>query len=204
MDILTVLEIFLTVFLLNANPVFTIPTWIVVVFFAGKTDPFLLIPIIIIAVLASAMGRYVLTSYAKNIGDKVLPKRQKRNIEYLKEFFVEIENPKIAFIIAFFYALSPLPTNALFVVAGIAHLRVLTLIGGFFFGELLSNIVYITVLETAIEEVTFSTYEYLLMGIIGVGIAVAIFVIDWRKIIKSLVQRELEKKSHAAVREMYK
>ncbi|MEM3455192.1 MAG: hypothetical protein QXT72_01350, partial [Candidatus Micrarchaeia archaeon] len=140
----------------------------------------------------------------KNIGDKVLPKRQKRNIEYLKEFFIEIENPKIAFIIAFLYALSPLPTNALFVVAGIAHLRILTLIGGFFFGELLSNIVYITVLETALEQVTFSTYEYLLMGIIGVGIAVAIFIIDWKKTIKSLVQRELEKKSHSAIREMFK
>ncbi|MEM3369951.1 MAG: hypothetical protein QXE90_03835 [Candidatus Micrarchaeia archaeon] len=204
MDLLIIAEIFFTVFLLNANPIFTIPTWIVVAFFAGKTDPVLLIPIIVIAIFASAIGRYVLASYSKNIGDKVLPKRQKRNIEYLKEFFIEIENPKIAFIIAFLYALSPLPTNALFVVAGIAHLRILTLIGGFFFGELLSNIVYITVLETALEQVTFSTYEYLLMGIIGVGIAVAIFIIDWKKTIKSLVQRELEKKSHSAIREMFK
>jgi len=204
MELLIIAEVFVTVFLLNANPVFTIPTWIVIAFFAGRTDPLLLIPLIVISISASALGRLVLANYSKNIGDKVLPKRQRRNIEYLKEFFMEMDDPKIMFIIAFLYALSPLPTNALFVVAGVAHLRILTLLGGFFFGELLSNVVYITILESTLENVTFSTFEYLIMGLVGIAIAIAIFLIDWKKVIKSLVQRELEKKGYAAIREMYK
>lgn len=204
MEILALIEIFVTVLLLNANPIFTIPTWIVVAIFAGKTDPILLIPAIIVAISASAIGRYILAYYSKKIGEKVLPKKEKRNIEYLKEFFIEIDNQKIAFIVSFLYALSPLPTNALFIVAGVANLRVLTLIAGFFFGELLSNIVYITVLESALETVTLSNFEYIVMGLIGLLMVVAIFVIDWKKMIKKLVQKELEKKGYRAVREMYK
>lgn len=204
MDIATIAEIFFTVFLLNANPIFTIPTWIVVAFFAGKSDPVSLIPVVFIAISASAIGRYVLAAYSKDIGDKVLSVKQKRNIEYIKEFFIESENRYITFLVAFLYALSPLPTNTLFLVAGIAHLQVMVLIAGFFFGELVSNLVYVTILESAMENVTFSTGEYVLMGVLGLAMAIAIFMIDWKKIIKSLVQKELEKKAQRRLKEMYK
>ncbi|MCS7109601.1 MAG: VTT domain-containing protein [Candidatus Micrarchaeota archaeon] len=204
MDIIVLVEIFVTVFILNVNPLFTIPTWIVVAFFAANSPFNSIVPMILIGISASAIGRYFLSQYSRKIGEKALSKRQKRNIEYLKEFFVEVDNPRIAFVISFLYALSPLPTNALFLLAGVANLKLYAILGGFFLGELLSNIVYLTVLETAIERVTFSVFEYFLIGVFGIIIAAAVFLIDWRKVIKTLVKRELEKKSHEAIREMFK
>ena len=195
--------VFFAVFLLNANPIFTIPTWIVVALSIGKADPISMLPVILVGISASAIGRYVLTRYSKTIGERIIPKRQKRNMEFLKEFFMSDGNSFTVFILAFIYALSPLPTNALFLIAGIANLRVIVLLAGFFVGELLSNLVYITVLESAMEEITLSTGQYILMGAVGIFVTVAILLIDWKKIIKELVKRELEQKSYRAVAKMY-
>ncbi len=204
MDMITSAEIvFATVFLLNANPIFTIPTWMVVALFIGKADPISMFPVILVGISASALGRYVLTKYSKVIGEKVLPKRQKRNIEFFKEFFMSDSNSFTVFILAFIYALSPLPTNALFLIAGIANLRVIVLLAGFFIGELISNIVYITVLESALEELTLSTGQYILMGAIGILLTAGMLVIDWKKIIRELVKRELEQKGYEAVAKLY-
>ena len=199
----TAIVVFLAVFLLNANPIFTIPTWVVVALSIGKADPISMLPIIFVGISASAIGRYVLTKYSKVIGEKILPKRQKRNLEFFKEFFMSDGNSLTVFILAFIYALSPLPTNALFLVAGIANLRIFVLLAGFFVGELISNLVYITVLESALENVTLSTGQYAVMGAIGIVLTAAILLIDWKKIIKELVRRELEQKSYAAITKMY-
>jgi len=204
MEISIFAEIFFTVFLLNANPIFTIPTWIVVFFFAGMNDTLPILPAILIGISASALGRYTLAWYSNKFGKTILSKKQRKNMEYFKDFFINSGRPITSFVFAFLYALSPLPTNTLFLVAGIAQANVIIIMLGFFFGELLSGIVYLTVLESALESVTFSNLEYFLIGGIGIILGIAVILIDWKKMINSLTKKEMERKTQEAIREMYK
>jgi len=204
MELILLAEIFITVFLLNANPVFTIPTWIVVLLFIGISDPIYIFPVLLIGISASTIGRYTLAWYSRKIGKTLLSKKQRKNIEYFKDFFISAEQPFTSFIIAFLYALSPLPTNTLFFIAGIAGANLHIIILGFFLGELLSGMIYISVLESTLHMVTFSNFEYILIGGIGILLAIIVVMIDWKKLIKTITSKEMERKAHEAMKEIYK
>ena len=185
-------------FLLNVQPVLNMPTWIVLSFFT-VTYGLPVMAITIIGVITASIGRYVLAVYTGKLTDKYLPKKQRRNIAYIADFIGNKTNPIELFVLSFLYGLSPLPTNTLFMVAGAAHMRLPFIVGGFFFGEFLSNFVYVSMIT-----VTLTVGHFLIMGLLGIAAAIAIMFIDWRKIIEWLVERERKKLAEQGIKEIFK
>jgi len=181
------LMIFVSIFLLNVQPVFNLPTWIVLTFFS-ITNGLPVLAITIIGVAASCTGRYILAVYTGELTNKYLPKKQKENVHFIAEFIGKKTNPIELFVISFLYGLSPLPTNTLFIVAGAAHMRLPFIVSGFFFGELFSNFVYVSAVA-----VTLNIAQCIVIGVIGIAAALAVLFIDWKKIIHWMIEREKKK-----------
>jgi MFS family permease len=185
--IIEYLLLIIVLFLLNAQPVLNMPTWIILSFFTINYG-LPVMEITIIGVITASLGRCVLAVYTGKLTDKYLPKKQRKNIQYIAGFIGNKTNPIELFVLSFLYGLSPLPTNTLFMVAGAAHVRLPFIVGGFFFGEFLSNFIYVSAIT-----VTLTVGHFFLMGLLGVAIAIAIMFIDWKKIIEWLIEREGKK-----------
>jgi uncharacterized membrane protein YdjX (TVP38/TMEM64 family) len=149
--------------------------------------------------MTASLGRYVLAVYTGKLTDKYLPKKQRKNIQYIADFIGNKTNPIELFVLSFLYGLSPLPTNTLFMVAGAAHVRLFLIVSGFFFGEFLSNFVYVSAIT-----VTLTVGHFLLMGLLGIIAAIAIMFIDWKKIIEWLIEREKKKSAEQGIKEIFK
>ena len=171
-------------FLLNAQPVLSMPTWIVLSFFAMNNGDAILM-MTAVGVAMATFGRYLLATYTGKITDRYLPQKQKKNMRYIAEFVGNKTNPIELFVISFLYGLSPLPTNTLFMVAGAAHLRLPFILAGFFFGEFFSNFVYVNAVQ-----ITLDPGHFFLMGILGIVTTAAVLLIDWKKVIYWLIEKE--------------
>jgi len=171
-------------FLLNAQPILSMPTWIVLSFFAMNNGDAIL-AMTAVGVAVATFGRYVLATYTGKVTDKYLPLKQRKNVRYIADFIGNKTNPIELFVISFLYGLSPLPTNTLFMVAGAAHLRLPFILAGFFFGEFFSNFIYVNAVQ-----VTLDPGHFFLMGILGIVATAAVLMIDWKKVIYWLIERE--------------
>lgn len=176
--------LFIVAFLLNVQPIFNMPSWIVLSFFA-VTYNLPIMTITVIGVATASLGRYVLARYTGELTDRYLPKKQKENVRFIAEFIVNKTNPIEIFTISFLYGLSPLPTNTLFMVAGAAHMKLPFIIAGFFFGEFLSNFVYVSAVSIALN-----ISHLLIMGVVGIALTGVIMFVDWKKLIHILIERE--------------
>jgi hypothetical protein len=174
----------IALFLLNAQPVLNMPTWIVLSFFAMNNGDAILV-MTAVGVAMATLGRYILATYTGKIADKYLPPKQKQNVKYIANFIGNKTNPIELFVISFLYGLSPLPTNTLFMVAGAAHIRLPFILAGFFFGEFFSNFVYVNAVQ-----VTLDPGHFFLMGILGIVATAVVLLIDWKKVIYWLIEKE--------------
>lgn len=194
------LLIFVIVFLLNVNPLLTLPTWLVVSFFV-TTGTVPLVEALVLGIAASTTGRYLLAVYSGALSMRYLPEKQKKNIKFLKNF-LKGEGSPLQFVISTFYALSPLPTNALFIIAGAARANLLVIAAGFFTGEFLSGLIYLGVLTSSITMIT--TLQYLLVGLVGIAIALVVLFIDWEHVIKRLIEHEKARRVEFGLRETFR
>lgn len=177
-----ILLMLLTVFLLNANPIFTLPTWTMVALFMGDLTLTGTLPFLVIAVVASTLGRYVLTLYSEPLVKNILSKKQKKSVELAKGIFDGNYNEKKSFLIAFIYSVLPLPSNTLFIVAGAARLRLPGLLAGFMAGEIISSALYLSTLGVVLS-LGESLAANLVIGALGFAVAIIFFMVDWERIL---------------------
>jgi membrane protein YqaA with SNARE-associated domain len=129
------LELCISVLLVNIAPAFVPPTWTILVFALLKYHLFL--PYVILCgVVSATLGRYVLSKYIHLFARLLFNHQQIENISYLGQ---RLGKTQVAnFVFTFLYSLTPLSTTALFVAAGIAHVKMNMVLFGFFLGRLVS------------------------------------------------------------------
>jgi hypothetical protein len=122
-------------FVINLVPAFMPSTWMVLAFFFIRYD-LPLVPLSVAGTLASAAGRLALAR-----GSDVLTRRfgraQEGDLQYLGRFLDR--HRQYVGGATFAYALSPLPTNQLFVAAGMTSVSLGWVIAGFLAARLLAN-----------------------------------------------------------------
>jgi membrane protein YqaA with SNARE-associated domain len=174
------------VFVVNVVPAFAPPTWAVLSFFY-ITFPQNIWLLIVLGVTASTCGRFVLAKFSAFITKKFASKKKK------EEFFAiekKLEGKGVQkFVFTFFYALSPLPSNALFIAFGATETRLREVLAGFFAGRFIS---YLFLVFTT--QKIFSSLETTMQGnaslwtimieVIGVIAILGFFFVDWSKIIQ--------------------
>lgn len=198
------LIVFLVVFVANIIPAFMPPTWSLLSLFAIFYDlpP---LELTIIGAVSSSLGRYVLASYSRPLADKFLPKKQKKNIKYLRNF-LRYENNELPFIIALLYALGPFPSNTLFIVSGAAHISVRWILAGFFVGRLVSYGLLVTIAKGVISSVSIEqlfTLPYLLLDAAGLLLAIAILFVNWQQLVYSLIEREKTRRIEEGMKSIF-
>jgi len=196
------LIVFITVFVANMLPIFGPPTWMVLSIFT-LTYNLPLFEVVILGAIASTSGRFILASYISPLSDRFLPRKQKKGMNHLRNF-LKYEDGIVPFLISFIYSISPLPSNAIFIIAGAAHLRLASILSGFFLGRILSYGLIVGTAKALVSTNNLFSPAYILLDAVGIGLAVGILFADWGKIIQHLIEREKRRRTENAVKEVYK
>lgn len=143
--------------------------------------------VIIIGVIGSVMGRYILLLYAPLIGNKYLKSSKNKDIQFLGEKMNENRWKGQLFILA--YSLLPLPTTPLFLGAGISKLKPRYIIPAFIIGKFTSDTAALLLGKYAsenIESVIDNTFSWQSIAslILSVVLLFCLFFINWRTLIQ--------------------
>jgi membrane protein DedA with SNARE-associated domain len=180
------LIVFVASFIVDLIPAFGPPAWSVMVFMQVKFG-LKIWWVLLVGVLGSTVGRYMLSRYIVPVlSDKLLKKQKKEDIEFLGEKL----NKKgwQSFFVVLAYTLVPIPTAPLFTVAGIAKIKPLHIIPPFFIGKFTSDALVVFAGKYASEN-----YDEVMQGLVswqsiltfcfGLVLISILLFIDWRALL---------------------
>jgi uncharacterized membrane protein YdjX (TVP38/TMEM64 family) len=179
------LWVLLIIFGVSAAPVLTPPTWMIITSAYALSDNSL-DPLLLSAVGATAatLGRMLLLKYS-SIGRKKLNEKRKSSLERLQKYLKKTRYGY--FFGTFAFALTPLPSNMLFVSYGLMNARSLGIISGFWMGRFVVYLLMIYVSGFVFQPISQILGDNLVAVIItdiaGVGMTVGILLIDWDRVI---------------------
>ena len=178
-------EVILVAFLVNVIPALAPPTWVVLSMYKIHNPNLDTLGIAFSGVLGTIAGRYVMYLYCRAFGTYV-PRKYVGNIGYISRFLGE---KKLGlFLATFLYALSPLPSNFLFISSGISAVEVLPVLGGFAVGRLISyaSLTYASHRIFLFLDALEIRNVRLAIDVLGVVGGVSVIFIDWRKMLEKL------------------
>lgn len=131
---------------LNVVPAFMPPTWALLAYFhlqAGLDT----LPLALVGAFGATTGRALLALGSRAIGARILPRRWRVNIETLAAELQrrrELGLPALAL-----FALGPIPSNQLFVAAGLARAPLPPILAVFGVARFVSYVIWISLAESA-------------------------------------------------------
>lgn len=171
------------VFLINCAPAFVPPTWTILVGFVLLYHA--PIPVVIlIGVLSATLGRVVLYFLSYYLGNTFLTKRAKENFHALGSYFNLKKHISVFLFLT--YAFIPLPSNQLFITAGLAKVNAIMLAIAFAFGRLVSYSWTVYSSSFVLDHIPLrvTKTEAIVGQILGLLVVVLISRVDWKKILK--------------------
>ena len=184
------LYVSIAVILLNAVPSFMPPTWVFLAYI-HITQGGDILQLVVLGAICSTIGRIVLAKWSGPLVSQFLNKPMKNNAEFAKEKLSH--NPLASFVFTFLYALSPFPSNAVFIIAGAAGLGLIPIALGFFLGRLISYYVLVlaagfTAGAIGMHLVSGASHSWLL-DIIGIALSFAFLLIDWKALLRPFLKK---------------
>lgn len=174
---------------LNVIPAFMPPTWMVLAFFVTKYD-LQIMPVVFIGALFALLGRIILANLSRGFFRPLLPKNSQENYAGIGTYLNNHQHLTIPLVIV--YAFLPIPSNHIFIAAGLAKVRIKLLAGSFFAGRLISYTFWISVTQKISDNlVDIFSKHYVRTGSIIVEIAGLLLLyllgkIAWGKILKRI------------------
>jgi hypothetical protein len=189
---LTLMLFLIAVIVINAIPAFMPPTWVLLAYYSRGSGVDLLV-LAVLGAVCSTIGRIVLAKWSGPVTYRFFSKSMARNAEFAHE--EAAKHPGAEFVSSFVYALSPLPSNTVFIVTGAANLRLLPIAGGFFAGRVISYYLIMNLVRFSMYQLgrMFSFYDPTawVLDFLGIALSLLVFTIDWR----GLLQRKPGKKA---------
>lgn len=138
----------------------------------------------IIGATGSTMGRYALT-YLGYISRRFISEDRKTSLEIIRKY---LENRRYAYIIiSFIFALTPLPSNMLFIAIGMMKSKTIGLFFGFWVGRFISYFILIyfshIIFKPFTEIFSSQLVGVLLLDLSGIFSIVLFASVDWQKLI---------------------
>ena len=127
------------VFLINLMPAFMPSSWMVLAFFSIHFH-LPLVPLAIAGAIVSGFGRAVLTLASKFV-TRTFFRKKEEELRTLGEFLED--RPNLLPAIVFFYALTPLPTNNLFIAAGMVKADLKRVLIGFWSARIPADVFWV-------------------------------------------------------------
>ena len=175
----------LVIFLFNLVPAFMPPTWMTLSFLY-ITNPQNIFLLVFIGVTASTVGRFALAKLSGKFTTRFASKKKKKQMKILQK---KLEGkPLQKFIFTLIFALSPLPSNALFIAVGATKTRLREVIAGFFVGRTLSYLFLVFTTEKIFSSFGMTiegnaTLWTIMIELIGVIAIIVFFAFDWEKLL---------------------
>ena len=144
-------------------------------------------PVIIIGVIGSIVGRYILTLYIPLVSSRIFKPAKNEDIQFLGNK-LKTKGWKSQFFILL-YTLMPLPSTPLFVAGGIAKMKPMYIIPAFFAGKFTSDSIAVFMGKFATENtgsllkgmLSWQSVAGLMAGLLLIFLLV---FIDWRSLIQ--------------------
>jgi hypothetical protein len=165
-DLTTWLAVIVAIFALHAIPVITVPTWAVLAWVHINLDAEIL-PLALAGALAATGGRWVLALGSRRLGPRVLPARWRRNLDG----FVGLvrRNRTMSLTTLGLVTSGAIPSEQLFIAAGIARVPLAPLLAAFAVGRLAGYVLWISTARVATD-----TLESLLAPQLGGTVAIVV------------------------------
>ena len=144
-------------------------------------------PVIIIGVLGSVFGRYILTLYIPYLAERIFRKSKNEDVQFLGNQMKEQGWKGQMAILA--YTLLPLPTTPIFLASGMSRINAVYIIPMFLAGKFTSDAItvhlgtYVTENAESILQNSIS-WRSILSFVIGAILLSAVLFIDWRSLIQ--------------------
>jgi membrane protein YqaA with SNARE-associated domain len=172
--------VFLIIFVLSIIPILTPPTWIIVVSAYSLNDQ--LNPLLLSAIGATAavIGRMILLQVS-TIGRKAINDQRKSSLEKLRKY---LEKTRYGYLFGtLLFALTPLPSNMLFISYGLMNAKSLGIIAGFWIGRFIAYLLMISLSKYFVDyfkEILNSDIQSIfIIDIIGIIMTLFMLLIDW-------------------------
>lgn len=178
--------VFLGTMLVDITPLPLPPAFTLMVFLQITFD-LPVWPVIIIGVIGSMLGRYILTLYIPLLSNRIFKKDKNDDIRFLGNKLKNKGWKSQLFIL--FYTLMPLPSTPLFVAGGIAKMKPLYILPAFFVGKFISDSIAVLLGKFAAENtqqlfngmLSWKSIAGLIVGFLFIFFLV---FIDWRSLIQ--------------------
>ncbi len=143
--------------------------------------------VIIVGVVGSVLGRYILLLYSPLIANKYLKVSKNEDIQFLGGKMKENKWKGQLVILA--YSLLPLPTTPLFLMAGISKLNAIYIIPAFLVGKFTSDTVALHAGKFASENAQnliddASSWKSIASFVLSIFLLFCLLFIDWRILIQ--------------------
>ncbi|HSB56958.1 MAG TPA: hypothetical protein VLD38_04000 [Nitrosopumilaceae archaeon] len=178
------LGIFLLLVAMNASPILTPPTWMVLSSFYAMDPTFDILALSFVGATGALIGRIILM-YISRFFRRFMGTERKSNLDILADF---LKKKKYGFFSAsFIFAITPLPSNLLFMAYGIMRVKNISLFAGFWLGRAVAYYVMISI-STVTLKPFLELFEDTLIGIlvtdiISIVMIVVFACINWNKLI---------------------
>jgi membrane protein YqaA with SNARE-associated domain len=178
------LILFAIVLGVNLMPAFGPPTWSVIMLY-GLSSGLPLVPLVLTAALAAALGRFLLACAFRLLASRIAG-RTRRNLEAARAALER--NRRHALLALGLFALSPVPSAQLFEAAGLARMPLLGFTAAFFVGRTISYSIYAATAKGIAESSLGDSFRHALTSPWGIAVQllmlallVAFTQIDWAK-----------------------
>jgi membrane protein YqaA with SNARE-associated domain len=183
-DLAPYLILFAIVLGVNLMPAFGPPSWSVIVIY-GLSSGLALVPLVLVAALAAAIGRFLLACAFRLLSGRISG-RTKRNLEAARKALER--NRRHAILALGLFALSPVPSAQLFEAAGLARVPLPGFTAAFFVGRTISYSIYAATAKGLAESSLGDSFRHALTSPWGIAVQMLMIVllvaftqIDWAK-----------------------
>ena len=174
-------------FVINIIPAFMPATWTVLAFFYVHDK----LPLLLLTVggaVFSTLGRLVLAWAAGRWGRKIVPVKQRTEIDALGAWLDNRPSWQVPLVV-FVASLGLVPSNQLFITAGLTKMRLAPVAAGFFAGRAISYTVSAQVTAKAAGSLAgllrnyWSSPSVWVIQLISLAVIVGFSMIPWRKVL---------------------
>lgn len=174
------------IFGMNVIPAFMPPTWVVLAYFYIRMH-LALVPLVLIGAICATSGRVVLSLIARNHFRQFLSKETKENYDAIGKIFHAHEHISVPILLL--YAFFPLPSNQVYIIAGLANANIKIIAASFLAGRLVSYTFWVTASHQVARRLTdiFElniTHGALIVEVVGLFVIFLVGKIHWRKIFR--------------------
>jgi hypothetical protein len=182
---------FFAVLAINLVPAFAPPTWMVLSFIIINFQVPHILLLVLAGALGAALGRLVLAKLSYLIiRQHLLSEKTKINIDSLRNHLEG--NKKLTYGIFLFYALSPLPSNQLFIAYGLTSLKVRYVAWPFFLGRLCSYTLWALMASEvakrlaseSLKSISYFSYYFVVSQALIFLVIYLFMKLDWKKLLE--------------------